>query len=252
MNIDIDKYKIFQNEPKNWKELQIKTSLLLSDIGYLCEIEKDIKTVRGNVNIDVYAQNSSQQPSQTLLAECKHWSTNVPKTVIHSFRTVVNDSGANFGIIISKKGFQEGAKIATEKTNILLFSWEEFQEYFKVQWLKSMIKSVHIIGKPLLNFTDYLGDFYDKEFDKLDDEKKEQFFNIKRKYSEFAFYCHKDYYLNYVNGDIEYLDKAIDERKNKLPIAINCYSDYFYFIRDYCIKGLVEFDKLFGKEVRKK
>ena len=251
MHIDIDKYKIFINEPINWKDLQLKTSYLLSDLGYLCEIEKDIETVRGIVNIDVFGQNLNLQPTQILLVECKQWSKNVPKTVIHSFRTVVSDSGANFGLIISKKGFQEGAIKATEKTNILLFSWEEFQEYFKIQWLKSMILSIHIIGKPLIDFTDYMGDFYNDEFDKLDDNKKEQFFNIKRKYSEFAFFCHKDYYLNYVTGEIEYLDQAIDERKTKMPIEINCYSDYFYFIRDYCKEGLNEFDNLFQKQVRR-
>ncbi len=39
--------------------------------------------------------------------------------------------------------------------------------------------------------------------------------------------------------EIEYLDRAIQERKKKLPITINCYKDYLmYFIRDYCIDGL--------------
>lgn len=251
MNTDFDKYKIFEKEPKSWNELQIMTSSLLSDMGYLCEIEKNIETARGKVNIDVYAQMQNKQPSQTILVECKYWSKRVPKTVIHAFRSVVNDSGANFGIIISKKGFQEGAVSATQMTNISLYSWEEFQDYFKAEWLKSMIHSNHVAGRPLLDFTDYMGDFYYAEFDELSDENKEAFFAIKRKYSEFAIYCHKDYYLNQRNGDIEYLDRAIDERKNKMPIEINSYSDYFYFVKNYCKRGLVEFDMLFGKEVRK-
>jgi hypothetical protein len=251
MTKDINKYTIFNDEPTNWKELQIKTSQLLSDIGYNCEIEKDIETVRGIVNVDVYAEKNNSQPNQVLITECKNWNNNVPKSVVHSFRTVVNDFGANFGIIVSKMGFQSGAIEAAKKSNILLFSWSEFQEYFKLEWIKSIIINVHMIGQPLWHFTDYMGDFYDKDFEKLEQQKQEEFIGLRRKYSEFAFYSHKIFYLNHFTQEIEYLDRAIELRESKLPIKINCYSDYFYFIKDYCIEGLHEIDKVFGKQIRK-
>ncbi|MEZ5044115.1 MAG: restriction endonuclease [Saprospiraceae bacterium] len=251
MHDDIKKYKVFNQSPVDWQDLQIKTSQILSDIGYACEIEKNIETVRGIVNVDVYAENKSTQPNQVLIAECKNWNNNIPKSVVHSFRTVISDSGANFGLIVSKIGFQEGAKEAAKKSNILLFSWEEFQEYFKLEWMKSMIMNVHRVGKPLWDFTDYMGDFYDKEFEQLEPSKKNKFIELKRKYSEFAFYSHKDFYLNYFTGEIEHLDKAIESREDKLPIEIKCYSDYFYFIRDYCKEGLDAIDEVFGKKVRK-
>ena len=244
-------YSIFNDEPKDWQELQTRVAAVLSDIGYTCDIEKDIDTVRGKVNIDVFAENNSIQPKQVILAECKYWTTNIPKSVVHSFRTVVIDFGANFGYIISKAGFQCGSFDAVYKSNISLLTWNEFQEFFKPAWLYAMLHKVHVLGKPLMDFTDYMGDFYDKEYDLLSDEKKEKFNQAIAKYSDFAWYSNKQYSVNYVTGEIEYLDQAIQERKNKLPITINCYKDYFYFIRDYCIEGLKEIDLIFGKPFRK-
>jgi len=251
MHKDIREFEIFNEHPTTWQDLQIKVAQLLNDIGYECEIEKDIDTVRGKVNVDVYGENLIESPKSIIIAECKNWTNNVPKSVVHSFRTIIADYGANFGIIISRIGFQSGAYIAAEKSNIQLFSWIEFLEYFKIKWLENTIRLVDKIGKPLWYFTDYMGDFYDEELEKLSESKKEEFFKLRRKYTEFAFYSNKDFYLNHFTGEIEYLDQAIIKRKEKIPIQVNSYSDYFYFIRDYCEKGLEEFDALFGKKVRR-
>lgn len=244
-------YSIFNDEPKDWQELQTRVAAILSDIGYACEVEKDVSTVRGTVNIDVFAKNDIIKPNQIILAECKYWSTNVPQSVVHSFRTVVNDFGANFGYIISRAGFQSGCFEAIYKSNISLLTWNEFQEFFKPAWLQAMLHKIHVLGKPLMDFTDYMGDFYDKEFDLLSDEKKAKFRETISKYSEFAWYSNKQYSVNYITGEIEYLDQAIQQRKAKLPITVTCYKDYFYFIRDYCVEGLNEIDLIFEKPVRK-
>lgn len=251
MHKDIGKYEIFQNSPRDWKDLQNKVAKVFSDLGYNSEVEKDIETVRGKVNVDVYAVNNNGMPKSIVIGECKHWNSNVPKSIVHSFRTVVADHGANFGIIISNKGFQSGAYETVNNSNVELFNWQEFQERFKIKWLENVIKETDKIGRPLWYFTDYMGDFYDKELEKLPKEKQEKFFDLRRKYTGFAFYSIKDMYLNHFTGNIEYLDKAIDERKSKIPVDINSYSEYFDFIKEYCQDGLKEFDELFGKKVRR-
>jgi len=251
MHEDIGKYEMFESPPTNWRDLQNKVAKVFSDLGYESEVEKDIITVRGKVNIDVYAENKKEIPKSIVLGECKHWSKCVPKSIVHSFRTVVSDYGANFGIIISNKGFQSGAYEAAESSNIELLSWQEFQERFLTKWLEKVINDTDKIGRPLWHFTNYTLDFYDNELNKLSKEKQEKFFESRRRYAEFAFYSIKDMYLSRFTGEIEYLDKAIDERKLKLPIAVNSYIDYFDFIKHYCIDGLSEFDELFGKKVRR-
>lgn len=251
MHKDIDQYNIFKNEPDNWKDLQIKVAQLLSDIGFESEIEKDIETVRGKVNIDVFSVNNSEKPTTVILAECKNWNKNVPKSVVHSFRTVINDYGANFGFIISKVGFQKGAYEAIINSNIQLFSWFEFQEYFKEKWLETMLKTVDRIGKPLWYFTGGLGRFYKSELEKLSESKKKKFHELIDKYDEFVHYSSKDFYINHLSGEIEYLDQAIEGIKDRMPIEINSYSDYFYFIKEYCEEGLRLIDELFGQKIRR-
>jgi hypothetical protein len=91
------------------------------------EVNRTIKTVRGTVNVDVYAEDVTQTPSAVCLCECKHWSTAVSKDVVHAFRTVVSDFGASWGFLISSGGFQSGAIEAATYSNVRLQTWEEFE-----------------------------------------------------------------------------------------------------------------------------
>jgi restriction system protein len=48
--------------PKDWRDLQIQVEKIMKESGLIAESEKDIETVRGIVNIDVYAEDASQRP----------------------------------------------------------------------------------------------------------------------------------------------------------------------------------------------
>lgn len=117
-------------EPKNWKDLQIKVNYILSCVGLVSEIEKSINTPRGSVAIDVFAYDPNSLDKIRYIIECKNWNKKVPQNVIHSFTTVMQETGANIGYIISKKGFQNGAKEYINYTNIRLFSYDEFQNHY--------------------------------------------------------------------------------------------------------------------------
>lgn len=95
------------DEPESWHELQDRIARILRETGVETIVEKSIQTPRGQVTIDVWAHDSAAVPSQTYLIECKRWRTRVPQTVVHAFRTVVGESGANWGAIISASGFQK-------------------------------------------------------------------------------------------------------------------------------------------------
>src|SRR6187431_316087 len=148
--------KIFKSAPENWHDLQNKCSKLLADIGFATEVEKNIQTAREKVNVDVLAINKSIVPNEVILVECKNWSSNVPKTIVHAFRSVVTDFGANSGYIISKIGFQEGAYEAIQNTNIKLMDFDEFQEHFKVRYLNFVTTKLQKIGYPLRKYSDYM------------------------------------------------------------------------------------------------
>jgi restriction system protein len=127
---------ITSRTPASWRELQQDVALILTEAGFAAEVEKVVQNVRGKAEIDVYAEETIQGRRYTILVECKNWSSAVPQNVVHGFRTVVTDTGANAGYIVSANGFQPGAVAAAEQTNVRLVTWNEFQGIFEAAWLE--------------------------------------------------------------------------------------------------------------------
>jgi len=125
--------------PRDWRDLQNQTARILSECGFTVEVEKTVSTARGEVEIDVFAEENVKGRCYTILCECKHWKSRVPRSIIHGFRTVTSDIGAHRGYIISSSGFQTGATFASEFTNVDLVTWDEFQEQFQNTWLENYL-----------------------------------------------------------------------------------------------------------------
>jgi restriction system protein len=122
--------------PTDWKDLQTQVATILDECGFDVDTERTFETVRGSVELDVYAEEKVNGRKYSIVCECKHWRSRVPQAIIHAFRTVVSDLGVNLGYVISCGGFQAGAFSASELTNTKLFTWEEFQVEFLDTWLK--------------------------------------------------------------------------------------------------------------------
>lgn len=122
-------------EPGDWQSLQTDVANLLAECGFRVEVEHPTRTVRGQVSIDVFATEARHGREYVVLCECKNWKTNVHQQVVHGFRTVVNDTGANVGYIIASSGFQAGAHREAEMTNVRLVTWQGFQDEFENAWL---------------------------------------------------------------------------------------------------------------------
>ncbi len=120
--------------PPTWQDLQIQVAAILKECGMRVEVECDVHTARGLVNLDVWAIDPETGPPTTIACECKHWRSAVPKSVVHSFRTVVADIGASAGFIVSASGFQKGAYETAAYSNIRLTTWFEFQQLFEERW----------------------------------------------------------------------------------------------------------------------
>lgn len=127
---------ITEVSPESWKELQDRTAEILNECGWNATTELVIQTVRGSVEVDVFATETIEGRESRILIECKNWANRVPQNVVHGFRTIVSDTGANAGYLISKAGFQSGAYSAAERTNVSLLTWLEFQELFLKQWYR--------------------------------------------------------------------------------------------------------------------
>jgi Restriction endonuclease len=145
---------IYCSEPTDWKNLQYLVASIFREIGCETFTEKEINTLRGKVEVDVYAKDNQSTPESLYICECKFWSYPVPKNVVHAFRTVITDSGANHGYIISKKGFQSGAHDAALNSNITLRTWNEFQEEFLSIGNQASIDKLHSKLREIEKHTD--------------------------------------------------------------------------------------------------
>jgi hypothetical protein len=121
--------------PKSWQELETGVAQILGECGYDVEVQKNVTLAGGNVNIDVWADDHSSPPN-VIAVECKHWTTPATLNVVHAFGTVVGDSGANTGLIVSSVGFQQGAVEAAAYSNVRLLDWVQFQEMFLERWFR--------------------------------------------------------------------------------------------------------------------
>lgn len=152
-------------EPKNWKDLERKVAHILKYCNCDVEIDKDLSIARGNTEFDVYAVVKDKYKS-ICICECKYWNVRVNQDVVDSFRTRLSDVGANLGIIISKKGFQSGCYEKIKFTNIKLFSFEEFIEFYKEEYLLGRAKELAKLVIPLHHYSDPTKNFYDSELEK--------------------------------------------------------------------------------------
>lgn len=121
----------------DWRDLQNKVCQLFNEMAYEAETTKIVELAgRGTKEIDVYVKDPLASHNQIYLIECKHWESNVPQEVVHGFKFVMESAGANTGFIVSKNGFQSGAREASRFTNIQLVTFEELQHLYGNEWFR--------------------------------------------------------------------------------------------------------------------
>jgi restriction system protein len=175
--------------PSDWRDLQRQVSRIFQRSGLNSETNKTITTTRGTVNIDVYAEDSSIQPSTTYICECKYWKSNVPKTVVHALRSVVQDYGANWGFIISSAGFQSGAYEVAANSPIKLLTWSEFQELYVDRWIHNYMFQRLGEVDPLVEYTEPINSRIFRKAERLDTKKQQQFRQLREKYWPLGFFA---------------------------------------------------------------
>jgi hypothetical protein len=199
--------------PDSWQDLQVQVADILRKSGFSVEIEKDLATVRGSVEIDVYAIEDIDGREYRMLCECKYWKSNIPQQIIYGFRTVLDDTGANLGIIVTMSNFQTGALSSAGSTNIVLLNWEGFQERYFESWY-----SRHFY--PMLSASAYIADDYNviDFFDDLDREDRRLYFETRDQLDELQMV------VGYFQSPI-FKNLVHDYSISKLPINDSLFED---------------------------
>jgi len=120
--------KIAHNE--TWQDYENNAYDLFRSTGHRCQRDVILQGVRGSHQIDVVVDLAVPIGNHRWLVECKHWSRRVGKRDLQSFKTAIDDIGADHGYLLSEKGFQKGAREMASTLNISLCSLSELREHF--------------------------------------------------------------------------------------------------------------------------
>lgn len=175
---------ITRSTPDSWQSLQIEVGRILKECGFDVEVEKKIQSARGAVELDVYAEEMVRGRKYAIACECKYWKSRIPQNVVHGFRTVVQEIGANIGYIVSMEGFQSGAVAAGDLTNLKLVTWQEFQDHFEESWFEEFFTKQ--IDERLDGLMTYAEPFLPAWFEKMSEEDQSAYFSLKEKYDLFG------------------------------------------------------------------
>ena len=181
---------ITSRTPETWQDLEDAVTVVLARSGLKAERGRVIETVRGQVEIDVHATQPVGRRTFTILCECKHWKSAVSQAIVHSFRTVMSDAGADRGYIISTGGFQAGATEAARLSNIKLTTWQGFQEEFEEDYCASYVRGrLYDCLGCLFSFTEPISPATFLASGRLEEDRVPQFLELKKKYADLTFAC---------------------------------------------------------------
>lgn len=173
--------------PSDWRELQAGVCRLFREIGLNSVIEKTLTTPRGVVEVDVYAVDEASVDKIQYIVECKNWHEAIPKTVVHAFTTVMHETGANLGFIVSQKGLQSGAVAYTENTNIIGLTYLELQQrYMPVWWERYFCPHLGDAADVLMDYVEPFNITRSKKLDAMSDEDVDRWRKLVAKYGEFG------------------------------------------------------------------
>lgn len=153
--------------PDTWDQLEVLVTALLNESGMTARRNVSLRLPRGSVDVDVLAEENVDGIVHRTICECKNWRSNIPKEVVHAFRTVMQETGAHRGYIISRLGFQAGAFEAASATNIELVTFEQFQNIYFDKWIN---KRIWDIEHKLSNFNTYYEPLGRPGYAKLEDD----------------------------------------------------------------------------------
>lgn len=173
---------ITERQPEDWRVLQREVARILAECGMHAEVEKTVTLARDKADVDVVAVETVNGRKNIIFCECKLWKSSIPKNVIHGFRTVVEDGGANVGYVITSSGFQSGALAAADWTNLRLVTWPEFQDEFEGTWIENYLRPE--VTERLDELMELVEPILPRAFDKLSEPAKANFLQLREKHWE--------------------------------------------------------------------
>lgn len=125
-----------------WRNYQEQVAALFRDLGCSAEVEASVQGARATHDVDVWVVFERFGLQHKWVVECKYWNDPVPKEKIGILKYVVDDVGADKGVLVAKSGFQPGAMDASRSTNIVLTSLPNLRSSVEEDLQTSLIEQL--------------------------------------------------------------------------------------------------------------
>lgn len=221
-------------------------------------MEVKLKTPRGSVTVDVHAIDGRSVDKIKYIFECKNWNTTVPQSVVHSFVTVMQETGANIGVIVSRYGLQSGALEYTTNTNIKGMTYEELQHrYLDVWWRKYFCVAVRSAADAVTQYVEPINTCRERFLKELSLDSQMLHRQLQERYADFGMLMWLtciDYQLP-SHGDFR--PPGVDFYRNYVSNLLggdDTFKAMYYrdFLTEVCTKLKdveSEFNAIFGKNI---
>ena len=89
----------------DWREYQEAAAKIFRQLGCHAVVDKTIEGARGSHNVDVYVTFHKFGHECRWIVECKLWSTPVTRAEVLTLHSIVQNTGADRGVIFCESGF---------------------------------------------------------------------------------------------------------------------------------------------------
>jgi hypothetical protein len=127
----------------DWRKYQTDAATYFRAIGLKAEVDAKIQGARGTHRIDVFVTGKMYGFAIRWIIECKNWSTSIPKEKILALQSIVQDVGADRGVLLSEVGFQSGAIRVSGNTNITLTSLADLRANAEEAIAQEVVIALH-------------------------------------------------------------------------------------------------------------
>ena len=110
-----------------WRAYQEEAAEFFRSLGLRAETDVTVQGVRTKHDVDVVVTYERAGMTHVWLVECKHLSRPVTKDRVLALRAIVDDTGADRGIMLAERGYQSGAREAAQSANVHVTSIEDLR-----------------------------------------------------------------------------------------------------------------------------
>lgn len=125
-----------------WSAYQEEVAEFFRGLGLTAKTNVRIDGARGVHDVDVLVEFASAGLPIRWIVECKAWKRAIPKERVMVLAGVVEDVGADRGLIVAESGFQGGAVRVGQYSNITLTSLDDLRANTEVERAQSEVSGL--------------------------------------------------------------------------------------------------------------